>query len=759
VDHVQEIFGYLGYGMPVVIAPARARQDIQMLTSLCRKHDVTRMVVVPSVLRIFLAMHEKNLARELPRLRTWITSGEPLAAEVLKSFLACAAAGSTLINTYGSTEVAGDVSWVSYRGGSELPIGPFSSLGRPMPGAHIHVMDSETLEEVQRGEIGEIVVSGDFVAEGYFNEQAMRHVGFVTLPELGTGRAFRTGDFGCLDSEGLLHYHGRRDQQVKVHGQRVEVLHVEHVLKAALQESLEKHRAASSESPNVAVVAIQSHADAGSCHLHAFLEVGHLDSPVAQGVDDKDLKKLMLQSLLPAFIPVAFWRENALPKLPNSKLDRKALMELACQRVQSDGVEAYSTEIDSFGQMRRIAVQYAEARWAVGNLMVYCLFKVVVGHWTEAWFLAGVVPNIPKWLKYFMAFWGGGEDVSILMGGLGIIHGMGGEERFRLSKLEPVIALVFLFGKYFFGPWIMNHAAAFVFGRSIWDCTISKTMPTCSFCEKAFCPQLGWGPLYFLELLFVGRFLVIGWYSLTSAALQKGTDPFFQGLLILVVLLMSVSLQSRLDEPIFYLDTWHRRVAIYIVMYLFGFYFGPRLVPKRASMAGKRSTLCPVFLLLFIAAGCLPSYFGILPPSSHQCRNDLVSLIFYSPSAVFALLFFLTLPRWLDLRMSPIVLLAIYVVHGFLVNWVYHGVSFHGLQLFPSLPDLIWRAGPAPDDLKTSSMLQAATGLLQLSVLLGHTICFFSLCNCTSVLVTFVRDRSCKPMIDIAYRKPFASKG
>ena len=79
-DSIWEIFGPLLRGVPLVIIPDEAAKDPQQLVELLATHSVTRIVLVPSLLRVLLEQ-EVSLAQQLPRLKYWTCSGEALPVD------------------------------------------------------------------------------------------------------------------------------------------------------------------------------------------------------------------------------------------------------------------------------------------------------------------------------------------------------------------------------------------------------------------------------------------------------------------------------------------------------------------------------------------------------------------------------------------------------------------------------------------------------------------------------------------------------
>src|SRR5207248_7108534 len=114
VDSVWEVFGPLLQGVPTVIIPDHVAKDPPQLVRALAENDVTRIVLVPSLLRVLLDTYPDLQAR-VPALRFWVTSGEALPIDLLRRFQE-QLPRSRLINLYGSTEVAADVTWYDTTG-------------------------------------------------------------------------------------------------------------------------------------------------------------------------------------------------------------------------------------------------------------------------------------------------------------------------------------------------------------------------------------------------------------------------------------------------------------------------------------------------------------------------------------------------------------------------------------------------------------------------------------------------------------------
>jgi mycobactin peptide synthetase MbtE len=99
-------------------------------------------------------------------------------------------------------------------------------LGRPVPGTRIQVLDGD--RQCAVGELGEIGIAGTGLASRYLGDEALTSRKFVSLAvERAPETYYRTGDLGFWDEDGLLHFRGRADRQLKIRGHRIEPAEVE----------------------------------------------------------------------------------------------------------------------------------------------------------------------------------------------------------------------------------------------------------------------------------------------------------------------------------------------------------------------------------------------------------------------------------------------------------------------------------------------------------------------------------------------------
>ena len=321
VDAVAEIFGSLLKGIPVAVLPAESTGNPDAIAEAIRRHEVSRVTAVPSILDALLKRVRGG--EGLSTARLWISSGERLPASLLARFRA-GFPNATLLNLYGSTEGTGDVTCATFAPGAPLPTSDVP-IGRPITNARLLVLDEHQVP-VPDGDEGELYVGGPVLARGYHRRPADHEARFVTLPHLFEGPAFRTGDRVKRDREGVFHYVGRNDRQVKVRGVRIELDEVE----AALLEC-------AGPAVVAAVVARKVQSGAPGETAEPGLRIAAFVAP--RTTDVAALTRKLAARLPAAMLPATITALDALPLLPNGKVDRQTLQTLGIDatRTAPDG--------------------------------------------------------------------------------------------------------------------------------------------------------------------------------------------------------------------------------------------------------------------------------------------------------------------------------------------------------------------------------------------------------------------------------------
>jgi amino acid adenylation domain-containing protein len=305
VDSVWEIFGPLLRGIPNVIVPEDVVIDPGLLLGLLARERVTRIVLVPTLLRVLLD-HAPDLGTRVPRLKLWTASGEYLSADLAERFRA-AVPEARLLNLYGSSEVAGDVTYYEV---GELAGVDAIPIGKPISNIQLYILD-EFLEPVPIGVPGTLHVGGDCLAQGYWRRPDLTSERFIPNPfGVGSGPIFDTGDRARWRVDGNIEYLGREDTQTKIRGFRIELGEIEANLMA---HPLVRQ----------ATVAVVGHMP-DAAQLTAYI-VGR-DGPAPSPEE----LRAFLRARLPLYmVPVSFVEMAELPLLPSGKVDRRALPEPA----------------------------------------------------------------------------------------------------------------------------------------------------------------------------------------------------------------------------------------------------------------------------------------------------------------------------------------------------------------------------------------------------------------------------------------------
>lgn len=324
---VKELFAGLLNGTPQLFIEGPVVQDTPAFVAMVGRHGVTRLNLVPSHLEAILKNLEASQST-LPALRICFVAGEPLTAELVTSFRVLLP-HARLINNYGCTELND----MCYYDTSAFDSGEgFVPVGKPIQKTRLYILDPDK-RLVPEGVAGELHVSTVGMPEGYHNRPELNAAQFLSNP-FGDGldaRMFNTGDVVRRLPDGNLEYIGRRDFQVKIRGQRVDVRHVEKVL---------------GEFPGIGVRAVVGEDN----QLTAYYVANE-----QQPVDLASLRQFLLARLPSFMVPATLIAVKAMPRLPNGKLDRRALRPEMGQRQQSSNYEAPATDVE-----RTIAAIWSE---------------------------------------------------------------------------------------------------------------------------------------------------------------------------------------------------------------------------------------------------------------------------------------------------------------------------------------------------------------------------------------------------------------
>jgi len=259
--------------------------------------NVTGFSGVPSTYAYLLHRSPLRAMRErLPFLRYCSQAGGHMARQVKLDLRRALPDHTQVIVMYGATEASARLTWLA----PQYYIRKIDSIGKEVPGVSIQILDGEG-NRLAPGELGELVASGPNIMRGYYRDPA-------ATSRVLDADGYHTGDLGYRDAEGFLFVTGRRDNQMKVGGHRVDPQEIEDVIM---------------ESGLVVEAAVIGVADELQGISPAALTV-----PKTRGTNQEELLVFCARRLPRYKSPRHFFAVAALPKNGNGKIDRSKCVEI-----------------------------------------------------------------------------------------------------------------------------------------------------------------------------------------------------------------------------------------------------------------------------------------------------------------------------------------------------------------------------------------------------------------------------------------------
>ncbi|MEU1132810.1 amino acid adenylation domain-containing protein [Streptomyces sp. NPDC005900] len=297
-----------------------ARDDERLgdaLFARLRDSRITYVFLPPSA-----AMLLPDIKGRLPHLRTLAVGGEACPAELVERL---SEPGRRIVNAYGPSEAT------VYATTADLEPGEPVVIGRPVPGARVHVLDAR-LRTVPTGVSGEVYIAGASLARGYIGRPGPTAERFVADPYGPPGsRMYRTGDLARVDAHGRLHYLGRSDSQVKLRGIRIELGEIEALLAGhpdvAVAAAAVRTTATPTPTPEPAPA---TPGPAPDQRLVAYVVHREGATPA-----DDDLRAHLAERLPGFMLPEVYVHLDELPLNRSGKIDRAQLPDPTPRRPES----------------------------------------------------------------------------------------------------------------------------------------------------------------------------------------------------------------------------------------------------------------------------------------------------------------------------------------------------------------------------------------------------------------------------------------
>ncbi|MBN1481967.1 amino acid adenylation domain-containing protein [candidate division KSB1 bacterium] len=305
-------------GNHLCIIPADVRTDGEALLCYIQDHRIDVLDCVPSQLKLLMnaGLFEQDIWKPLALL----PGGEAIDEATWRVLQTC---GTQIYNMYGPTECTVDATTCYVNHAPDQP-----TIGQPLTNAQIYILDKNR-RAVPIGVVGEICISGDGLARGYWNRPELTAEKFIPNPFSDNGeRLYCTGDLGRFMRDGNIQFLGRLDHQVKLRGYRMEL--------GEIEANLKEHPAIKE------TIVLVREDEPGDKRLVSYYTLVGEEKPTAV-----ELRDFLLPRLPDYMIPSYFVVLDKFPLTPNAKIDRKALPRPQIERsdLASDYAEA-STETE-----------------------------------------------------------------------------------------------------------------------------------------------------------------------------------------------------------------------------------------------------------------------------------------------------------------------------------------------------------------------------------------------------------------------------
>ncbi|CAA0102799.1 Tyrocidine synthase 3 [BD1-7 clade bacterium] len=246
-------------------------------------------------------------------IQTLMTGGEAIDAELVKRCFTHGRPGA-LYNLYGPTE-NGTVSTACHITESDLESSTLP-IGRAINHSQAYILN-QWGRPAPIGIIGEIIVSGDGLANGYLHRSDLTAQAFSPKVDDAHSRQYATGDLGYLREDGQIIYAGRRDDQVKIRGFRIELGEIEHQLNSLRGIN------------NACALPLKD--EAGQVFVAAYVSTG-ADTTNTSSVKSDEIRRQLRQKLPDYMVPAAIMVLDVLPINANGKIDKKRLPPVTIER-------------------------------------------------------------------------------------------------------------------------------------------------------------------------------------------------------------------------------------------------------------------------------------------------------------------------------------------------------------------------------------------------------------------------------------------
>ncbi|MCP5106198.1 MAG: AMP-binding protein [bacterium] len=270
--------------------------DYEKVVSIVKEEKVTIMVGTPI---FFMGYLRRSQPGDFESIRIAVTGADKTPDALRDGYMK--KHNLVVYEGYGCTETSPVVSL--NMGENNRP----GSIGKVFPSVQVKITDINSGETLPAGKEGKILVKGDLIMKGYFDDLE------ETSLRIKDGW-YDTGDMGMFDEDGYLWHKGRLKRFVKIGGEMVSMVRVESVLVELLPDDV----------------------DCCVVEVPDFLKGAKIVATVTQKVDEKKILKEMAKKLSPIEMPKQFLVIDELPKMGSGKVDFRTVTEIVKTKLSKE---------------------------------------------------------------------------------------------------------------------------------------------------------------------------------------------------------------------------------------------------------------------------------------------------------------------------------------------------------------------------------------------------------------------------------------
>lgn len=292
------VFGYnVNFWLPLIVGMTAVTYanplDFRKIPGIAREEKVTMIAATPA---FFAGYLRESKPGDFATVRIMVPGADKTPDWLREEFKK--KHNIDLLEGYGCTETSPVIAVNTFT--ANRP----GSVGKPLPSVQVKIVDIETGKELPPGKEGKILVKGDLVMKGYFDDVE------ETSLRLRDGW-YDTGDMGLLDEDGFLWHRGRLKRFVKIGGEMVSLVKTESVLEEFLPEGV------------------------GCCvvEIPDAIKGARIVAAVTKKINENEILKKMATKLPPIALPKQFIVIPELPKMGSGKIDFRTVANLAREKL------------------------------------------------------------------------------------------------------------------------------------------------------------------------------------------------------------------------------------------------------------------------------------------------------------------------------------------------------------------------------------------------------------------------------------------